>query len=458
MGSGGFGVVVKAKNKLDGILYAIKKIRMNAKELTKVVREVTTLSKLNHQYVVRYYQAWLEGSGNIQTGNVSEDEDDWFTSKSKNGRSTFGNEGGESEDEEFGFDETVGSEEEEDDDPSHKRNTTLYIQMEYCTKRTLRQVIDNGALDEEERWRILRQIVEGLNHIHLQGIIHRDLKPANIFLDQKGDVKIGDFGLATTGSKIMVLNASMNASFDEDQSTRPGVGTPFYTSPEQEKVGYHFDAKVDIYSLGIIFFEMCYPFSTGMERVMALTALRSSDITFPPDFRMKHPDESELISKMLQANPASRPDTNQLLSDYLPTRMEDHLLKEALNVITRPNTTIFSTLMEKLFSITPDGIYDYYLGSNFVPLEHHLRSKLFSTLMNISKCHAAIPLDPPLLIPKNDLLQHINICTLLDNSGSLLMLPYDLIQPFARYIARNKVNNVKRYSFAKVYRFLFHNF
>lgn len=45
--------------------------------------------------------------------------------------------------------------------------------------------------DEEERYRILRQIVEGLHHIHVQGIIHRDLKPSNIFLDQNGDVKIG---------------------------------------------------------------------------------------------------------------------------------------------------------------------------------------------------------------------------------------------------------------------------
>lgn len=127
-------------------------------------------------------------------------------------------------------------------------------------------MLDIALPDEEQRWKLLRQIVEGLNHIHSQGIIHRDLKPANIFLDSKEDVKIGDFGLAISGEK-KVLEASTSTMDGDDSITRPGVGTPFYTSPEQEKEG-HLNEKVDIYSLGIIFFEMCYAFSTGMERVL----------------------------------------------------------------------------------------------------------------------------------------------------------------------------------------------
>ena len=51
-------------------------------------------------------------------------------------------------------------------------------------------------MDEDESWRLFRQILEGLVHIHSQGMIHRDLKPSNIFLDMSGNVKIGDFGLA----------------------------------------------------------------------------------------------------------------------------------------------------------------------------------------------------------------------------------------------------------------------
>lgn len=81
----------------------------------------------------------------------------------------------------------------------------MYIQMEFCEKSTLRSAIDSGLHTDKERgWRLFREMIEGLVHIHQQGMIHRDLKPVNIFLDLNDHVKIGDFGLATTNllSKI----------------------------------------------------------------------------------------------------------------------------------------------------------------------------------------------------------------------------------------------------------------
>ena len=66
-------------------------------------------------------------------------------------------------------------------------------------KKLRRTAIDNGLYQDGDRvWRLFREIVEGLVHIHQQGMIHRDLKPVNIFLDSNDHVKIGDFGLATT--------------------------------------------------------------------------------------------------------------------------------------------------------------------------------------------------------------------------------------------------------------------
>jgi translation initiation factor 2-alpha kinase 4 len=102
------------------------------------------------------------------------------------------------------------------------------------------------------------------------------LKPGNIFLDASGAVKIGDFGLATSsGTKITTTSSFRNANDNSiaDESLTVGIGTPFYLAPEQNKVGAHYNQKVDIYSLGIIFFEMCYPFKTAMERSVVTSSL-----------------------------------------------------------------------------------------------------------------------------------------------------------------------------------------
>lgn len=103
----------------------------------------------------------------------------------------------------------------ENNDAPSKEIQFMYIQMEFCEKSTLRTAIDNGLHEDEERiWRLFREIVEGLAHIHQQGMIHRDLKPVNIFLDSNDHVKIGDFGLATTN----ILSA-FNQTFEVETVT-----------------------------------------------------------------------------------------------------------------------------------------------------------------------------------------------------------------------------------------------
>ena len=100
--------------------------------------------------------------------------------------------------------EAEGSEETQDQSSSvasvSRQCHYMYIQMEFCDKQTLRTCIDNDLFkDTTKVWRMFREIVEGLVHIHTQGMIHRDLKPVNIFIDSHDHVKIGDFGLATAG-------------------------------------------------------------------------------------------------------------------------------------------------------------------------------------------------------------------------------------------------------------------
>ena len=116
---------------------------------------------------------------------------------------------------------------------------------------------------------MFREIVEGLVHIHTQGMIHRDLKPVNIFIDSKDHVKIGDFGLATAGliNQVELVEGEADIPVEEDMTGQ--IGTAMYVAPE---LGVSrlttYNQKVDLYSLGIIFFEMCYPpLATGMERI-----------------------------------------------------------------------------------------------------------------------------------------------------------------------------------------------
>lgn len=103
-----------------------------------------------------------------------------------------------------------------------------------------RTAIDEGLYADEDRlWQLFREIVEGLSHIHQQGMIHRDLKPVNIFLDSRGQVKIGDFGLATTSflalqnqSHQQLQHRELVHNSDVGNSLTGKVGTALYVAPE----------------------------------------------------------------------------------------------------------------------------------------------------------------------------------------------------------------------------------
>lgn len=127
-------------------------------------------------------------------------------------------------------------------------NLVQYIQMEYCERQTLRDLI-RKEMDEEEVWRLCRQILEGLAHIHGHGIIHRDLKPDNIFIDLAGNPKIGDFGLATSGQYQLADKSISSGRMAGGDMTR-SIGTTYYVAPElRSNVSGSYNDKVDVNSL-----------------------------------------------------------------------------------------------------------------------------------------------------------------------------------------------------------------
>ena len=123
-----------------------------------------------------------------------------------------------------------------------------YFVMEFVEGVTLREAIRKNSLTPAEALRVVSEICGALQFAHDQGIVHRDIKPENILLSKDGQVKIADFGLA----KLLALPESelpLTAS-------RHIVGTPHYMAPEQMERPLEVDHRADIYSLGVVFYEM----------------------------------------------------------------------------------------------------------------------------------------------------------------------------------------------------------
>ena len=566
LGRGGGGEVVKVRNRLDRRLYAIKKIIMESEQgkfatfglvqNRKLRREVTTLSRLVHKNIVRYYQAWVEGgetkidpneeyessdclseenmepdevseeSGAIEgTPNTSDDEaTSWWANSPMRQRIPKNSEqisqtlrksvseqpsdaiswDDESEtsdpyqdvqaaslinlleqelDNDFQNpheayaslfakkkDSVQTAEASEDmlwDESSVKVNHTLsqnilYIQMEWCST-TLRKVIDESKekpLDENEIWRLVRQILEGLVYIHSQKIIHRDMKPGNIFIDSEKNVRIGDFGLATRHQEKMddkhdeeeqsaevaaiyqaiedisgLLGGSVQNSAITDRRFAPveamtgGVGTTFYRAPEQEgnisskKGDSSYDELADIFSLGVILFEMFHPpFETYMERAESLTKLRGDNVTqkskwkesfsvdsrdstpmpiaapakvppdhgkdfdllaserFPEDFVSRVPKNAQrMILCCLERDPSKRPSAEMLLSsDLLPRKIEveQRYLEEALQTLANPQSESYSKILEAMFDCATSDLIEMTFDSDVAAKANNLGTSL----------------------------------------------------------------------------------
>ena len=171
------------------------------------------------------------------------------------------------------------------------------------------------------------QVAKGVKHVHGQGLIHRDLKPSNCFVDENGIVKIGDFGLSreSSGSSAGggggggggpdvsgVDISSIDESFDRElggMRNTAGVGTYMYASPEQISGGGGDDASTDVYSLGVMLFEMCYPMYTSMERSVVLTNVhkRIFPAAWTNTVAKENPDLQQLLEGMLSRVPTERP-------------------------------------------------------------------------------------------------------------------------------------------------------
>lgn len=225
IGYGSYGKVYAVKNNLDNNLYAVKKITLsskNIKEVKMVMSEINILSQLNHKNIIRYYNSWIEPilDNDLEESPLSIDDN---------------------------FIDTI-------DVIDNIPDYSFYIQMELCSNGNLGDwLFERKIIDNHINTQLITQTLNGLSYLHDLNIIHRDLKPSNIFICNN-IVKIGDFGMATIANNYECTSS---------------IGSELY----RDKYISYVVPEIDIYSFGIILFELNYIFKTNTERIHILKDL-----------------------------------------------------------------------------------------------------------------------------------------------------------------------------------------
>lgn len=208
-----------------------------------------------------------------------------------------------------------------------------YIVMEYIKGKTLKEVIrEKGKLTVDETIEYSIEIAEALEHAHKNHIVHRDIKPHNIMVAEDGRIKVTDFGIARAATASTVTNTS-NV-----------IGSVHYFSPEQARGGYT-DEKSDIYSLGIVMYEMItgkVPFKGDSPITVALKHIQE-DIIPPRDIDSTIPiGLQNIIMKCVKKSQVDRYSTaSELLADLKRIKFaKEDLFLEDTNIIEAPTQII----------------------------------------------------------------------------------------------------------------------
>jgi len=190
-----------------------------------------------------------------------------------------------------------------------EKRSRRYMVLEWVDGRLLRQILNEAKkLPPERAIKITLALTKALDYIHGQGVVHRDLKPENIMIGPDDQVKLIDFGIAANAGSRRLTFAKLTEA----------MGTPDYISPEQVK-GKRGDARSDLYSLGIMFYEMLtgkVPFTGPNPFVIMNERLLNNPI--PP--REVNPEVSpqlqEIIYRALERDPSKRyPNAHQFALD-----------------------------------------------------------------------------------------------------------------------------------------------
>ena len=281
IGEGGYGKVFKIHNLIDKHQYALKVVDIEPDEASSAMKEVQCLAALNSPRTLRYYSSWISENENNKT-------------------------------------------------------LSLYIQTEFINGRNLADVLSKRSqVDYDFSMKITKELAKALVDIHSAGIVHRDFNPSNVILMDNGLVKVIDFGISSIhnydddddvpcsppsphmgASSYTIRDIDrfcINAA--ETKSNSMAEGTPLYSSPRQLN-GIKSSEKDDIYSFGIMIFELFSLFKTQMQKVKEIKALRNES-KLPSEFEEKYPQIARLVKKMTEPRGKKRPSAFEILHSSL---------------------------------------------------------------------------------------------------------------------------------------------
>ncbi|OHS97602.1 AGC family protein kinase [Tritrichomonas foetus] len=291
-----YDTVLKVQNLIDKQVYAIKISKSSVDEIPSAMREVQSLAALKSPRLVRYFSSWIEEIPNT-------------------------------------------------------RFMSFYIQTEFVEGQSLKSFLQahrtSNSRDTLEYHRILLDMMIALHEIHSAGIVHRDFRPTNVMFRSDGSIVVIGFGISASpkycrkvkrrrdtsppesGDHSNINKSTSVTSLDKNafvelcigcadtacQIKHQKLGNPIYASPQQLN-GRRSSPSDDIYSFGIIMYELLSDFSSDSEKIKFIRLLRNSAF-IPENFRKQFPDEAELILKITCHDASARPTSYEILNSDL---------------------------------------------------------------------------------------------------------------------------------------------